>query len=346
MSKRRFRLPGGAGSDFIPDLCRPPILFLLVLVTELLALVVVLALSGVAPMDWELLGLVSFQFQCVAVLSAGILCALRDRLGRWPDWLAGAVSYTLVLLVATAVSLFGQWLLLERWQEPQLDWPLLVRDLFIAAIIAGIALRYLYLQQQLRNQQQAELRARVQALQSRIRPHFLFNSLNSLASLIAIDPERAEQLVEDLADLFRASLAEPALVPLERELALCRRYAAIEQLRLGERLQIQWHVEADTQERTIPGLLLQPLLENAVFHGIEPRSEGGGIDVEVSERAGKVHIVIRNPLPPERRTPARGNRMALDNVRHRLAAHYGPAGRLSSREEQGIFVTEISYPVG
>ncbi len=336
----------GNGSPFIPDLCRPQALLLLVLVTELLALMLVVATSGLRPFDWEALGLVSFQMQCVAILSAALLCALRLRLNRWADRLAGSVCYLLILAVSAVTSLAGQWLLQGFWQWLTPDWWLLGRDLLITAIIAGVALRYLYLQQQLHNQQQAELRARVQALQSRIRPHFLFNSLNSIASLIAIDSNTAERLVEDLAELFRASLAEPALVPLEDELALCRHYMDIEQLRLGERLQVDWQLALGETPVTMPSLLLQPLLENAVFHGIEPRPEGGRVEISIRVEAGWLTAIIRNPAPPPG-APGKsgGNRMALDNIRHRLAAIYGPSARLSSSREGAIFTTEISYPV-
>lgn len=339
--------PGDSAEQFIPDLCRPPVLLLLIVVAELLALALVLAAAGLHPFNWEMLGLVSFQIQCVAVLSAGLLCALRPQLGRWPDIYAGSVCYLLVLLLSALISLAGQWLLQGFWQPLQPDWWLLGRDLVITAIIAGVALRYMYLQQQLRNQQEAELRARVQALQSRIRPHFLFNSLNSIASLIGSDPNTAERLVEDLAELFRASLAEPALVPLETELALCRHYMDIEQLRLGRRLQVDWHLDIGDQSPTMPSMLLQPLLENAIFHGIEPRAEGGKVDIAITVRDGWLTAVIRNPVPAEK-APGKngGNHMALDNIRHRLTAHYGPSARLSSRREGAIFITEITYPAG
>ncbi len=206
-------------NSFLPNLCAPPAVLVLVLVAELLALLLAMINRGLAPFSWDAVALYSFQVQWIVLVSAVLLCRLQPSLNRWSPVRAGAVSYGLVLLVTLVFSLLGQWLMQAFLGAP---WTLnlwhLAENLLTAAILAGIGLRYLYLQQQLRNQQQAELNARIQALQSRIRPHFLFNSLNSIASLIATAPERAERAVEDLASLFRASLAEPALIPLSREL--------------------------------------------------------------------------------------------------------------------------------
>jgi two-component system sensor histidine kinase AlgZ len=261
-----------------------------------------------------------------------------------------------VLSITFVLSILGQWVLhafyggflperhfsLDIWQ--------LMTSMLIAAILAGITLRYLYLQQQLRNQQQVELQARIQALQSRIRPHFLFNSMNSIASLIASAPETAERVVEDLSELFRASLAEPAMIPIARELTLCRHYLDIEKLRLGERLDIDWQVEALHQRIEIPSLLLQPLLENAVFHGIEPLPKGGRITIQVSLKAQQVAIKISNPVPfamqhQKNTSGSRNNRMARDNIRHRLLAHYGNRARFSTVIDNDTFTTIITYPI-
>eukprot|EP01031_Cornospumella_fuschlensis_P016430 gene16430-20080_t len=147
--------------------------------------------------------------------------------------------------------------------------------------MSALLLRYFFLQSQWRRQQQAELRARIESLQARIRPHFLFNSLNSIASLVVIDPYKAEQAVLDLSDLFRASLAKPGtLVSWAEELELSKRYLSIEQYRLGERLQLDWQVDDVPDDLPIPQLTLQPLLENALIYGIQPRIEGGLVRVE------------------------------------------------------------------
>lgn len=350
-------------SDFLPDLCTSQAVFLLVLVAELLAVLLTSASVGLRQLNWDTLALVSFQVQWIALASAALLCRLRSYLRRSKPTLAGTVSYLLVLGVTLVMSIIGQWVLhLFEGRALHnglfaLDGWLLASNLLTAAILAGIVLRYLYLQQQLHNQQEAELHARIQALQSRIRPHFLFNSMNSIASLIASDPDTAERVVEDLSALFRASLAEPTLIPLEQELTLCRHYLDIEKLRLGERLRVEWEIAPLPNGLMIPGLLLQPLLENAVFHGIEPLPKGGRISIQIFVKKSQVVIKITNPVPlasPHNASKnlgdaasngaSRHNRMARANIRHRLHAHYGAAARLSNAIDRDTFTTLITYP--
>lgn len=352
-------LPVEPASPFLPDLCSSQSVFLLVLVAELLAvLLTISASSGLQHFSWDKLAMISVQVQWIVVFSAIVLCRLRFWLGRQDHARAGAVAYALVLAIALVLCIAGQWIVFGasglafiEEQHFSLDGWLLLNNMVIAAILAGILLRYLYLQQQLRNQQQAEMQARIQALQSRIRPHFLFNSMNSIASLIATEPDTAERVVEDLSELFRASLAEPSLIPLERELQLCKHYLEIEQLRLGRRLQLDWQINSCNPNIKIPSLMLQPLVENAIFHGIEPLPKGGKITVKVSQNDKQLSIVISNPYllakKPQRNSEhaQRHNRMALDNIRRRLTAHFGTAARLSSSAENGVFTTYIFCPL-
>lgn len=341
---------------FLPDMCTLQAVFLLVMLGELLALALTLADSGLSGFDWEDLGFRSFLVQWIVLLSAALLCPLRFRLSRLPPWAAGAACYLLVLTVTLVCSVLGIWGV-DGWQEE--DGPILLGNLILSAIFAGIVLRYLYVQQQWSNQQKAELRARIQALQSRIHPHFLFNSMNSIASLIATEPEKAERMVEDLSGLFRASLAEPGLVPLVEELDLCRQYMAIEQIRLGERLQVQWRVDPALEDGQhpcpIPSLLLQPLLENAIQHGVQPLAAGGIVNIDIALDNSRVDVCVRNPVPVEAAS-GRGNRMALENIRHRLLAHFGPTATFQVKTEtvqvktetDGVesrqFVAKLSYP--
>ncbi|MDO8342077.1 MAG: histidine kinase [Cellvibrio sp.] len=352
-------LPAEPANPFLPDLCSSQSVFLLVLVAELLAvLLTISASSGLQHFNWDKLALISVQVQWIVVFSAVALCRLRFWLGRQDHVRAGAASYALVLGITFILCIAGQWIIYGASgmafigdQEFNFDGWLLLNSMVIAAILSGILLRYLYLQQQLRNQQQAEMQARIQALQSRIRPHFLFNSMNSIASLIATDPDTAERVVEDLSELFRASLAEPTLIPLGRELELCKHYLDIEQLRLGRRLQLDWQVSSCNPAIKIPSLMMQPLVENAIFHGIEPLPKGGTITVKVSQNDKQLSIVISNPYllaKKNHRTSEqaqRHNRMALDNIRRRLTAHFGTAARLSSSAENGIFTTYIFCPL-
>ncbi len=346
--------------DFLPNLCNPQSVLLLVLVAELIALLLTLNASFLPLFSWDSLALYSFQIQWISLISASAVCRMRPWLRTRTPVQAGLASYAVVILTTLVMSVAGQYLLqgfetgmFARGQSFHFDGWQVFNNLITSAILSGITLRYLYLQQQLRNQQQAELHARIQALQSRIRPHFLFNSMNSIASLIGSDPELAERVIEDLAELFRASLAEPTLIPLEREITLCRRYLEIEQLRLGKRLTVDWQIQTQNDEIKIPSLMLQPLVENAIFHGIEPMPKGGTVCIKISQAKNQLMIAITNPYPlikkaaTQAQTPSqdRHNRMALDNIRHRLQVHYGNAARLSSSEEQGVFTTYIFCPL-
>lgn len=357
MTKTNNKSPNG---DFLPNLCNPQSVLLLVLVAELIALLLTLNASFLPLFSWDSLALYSFQIQWISLISALLICHMRPWLRTWTPVQAGLASYGVVLATTLIMSVLGQYLLqgfatgmFMRGQTFHLNGWQLFNNLLTSAILSGITLRYLYLQQQLRNQQQAELQARIQALQSRIRPHFLFNSMNSIASLISSDPELAEHVIEDLAELFRASLAEPTLIPLEREITLCRRYLEIEQLRLGKRLTVDWQIHTSGDEIKIPSLMLQPLVENAIFHGVEPMPKGGTVCIKISQAKNQLMIAITNPYPlikktpPQAQTPSqdRHNHMALDNIRHRLQVHYGNSARLSSSEEQGVFTTYIFCPL-
>lgn len=313
----------------LPHLCSPNALLLLVIVGELLALLLALAERGVGDLSWAHLGLVSFLLQWIVLTSAVILCRLQPVLRRLSPLWAGLCGYLLILLCTFVFTALGQWLL-KGLGRGFIDWEEVLTHVLIAAVLGGVVLRYLYLQQQLYLQKQAELRSRIQALQARIEPHFLFNSLNSIASLIAVDAPLAERQVEDLSDLLRASLAEPALISAERELALCLSYVHIEQARLGERLRLSWSVEPLPGEALLPNLALQPLVENAIRYGVDPAPEGGEVSVHARQKSDELVVHISNSLP-DAQTAEReaGNRMALDNIRHRLAAHFGEAAELA-----------------
>lgn len=330
---------------FLPDLCATQSLLLVVLVSQLVAILVVLARSGLSGFDWPNFGLVSFAAIWVAVPGAFLLCKLRPMLARLPlAWGAGC-AYSLVLALTAVVSAGGLMFIRQRWQLPAGDWESLLVNVLLAAIVTGIMFRYLYLQQRLSLQQQAELRARLDALQARIHPHFLFNSMNIIASLIPTRPEAAEQAVEDLSELFRASLARAGTeVTLAHELELCRRYLALEALRLGERLTVEWQVDDAPEQLPIPLLTLQPLLENAVVHGIQPRVDGGTIRVSIQYQQGRVEVLVSNPVADEGLQQG-GNRMALDNIRDRLINLYGDDVLLDFNRSDTLAVVRLAYPV-
>jgi two-component system, LytTR family, sensor histidine kinase AlgZ len=220
--------------------------------------------------------------------------------------------------------------------------PSLPRTLAITLLAAASLLAYFHLHTRAFSPALAE--ARLQALQARIRPHFLFNSLNAVLSLIRRDPKRAERSLEDLADLFRTLMADARqFVRLADEIALLERYADIEQLRLGDRLRITWELDAAPSDALLPPMVLQPLLENAVYHGVEPGTGVGDVLVRVERRGDRVLATIENPHL-EAGGQRAGNRMALDNIRERLALFFDAEARLETRIANGRYRVDIEIP--
>ncbi len=214
----------------------------------------------------------------------------------------------------------------------------------LALTAAAVALLLAYFRLFAKAYSPALADARLQALQARIRPHFLFNSLNAVLSLIRRDPKRAEHALEDLADLFRTLMSDARqFTRLADEITLLERYAAIEQLRLGERLRITWEMDAAPADALLPPLVLQPLLENAVYHGIEPATASGEILVHLERRGERVLARIENPFVPEQAHRS-GNRIALDNIRQRLVLFFDAEARIESRVEGGRYRVEIEMP--
>ena len=329
----------------IPDLCNAPALSIVVLVGELLVLVLLFA-GG--PFTWEALALKSLYVQWVVLMSAGALCGTRRWLSQMGLARGALLAFVMITVLTFLVSLGADRVVAGTmsYRVVPVNWLPIGKQLGIACIIAGMVLRYFYVQQQLREQEQSELQSRIQALQSRIRPHFLFNSMNIIASLISVDPETAESVVEDLSELFRASLNDAGnQVLLTEELELCERYVRIEQLRLGDRLKVAWDIGEYPDNLRIPLLTLQPLLENAIYHGIQPLPEGGTITLMLRYDRNSVSVRITNPLPPpEYRTQSQGNKMAVNNIRSRLNVLYNDAAELTAEAEGGIYVTTLRYP--
>jgi two-component system sensor histidine kinase AlgZ len=222
------------------------------------------------------------------------------------------------------------------------------RTAVLAALAAAFMLAYFRLHAKAFSPALAE--ARLQALQARIRPHFLFNSLNAVLGLIRRDPKRAERALEDLADLFRTLMSDARqFVRLEDEIALLERYADLEQLRLGDRLRITWELDAAAPDALLPPLVLQPLLENAVYHGVEPGTGVGEVLVRIERQGDRVRVRIENPLVDPAEAGASGagrtgNRMALDNIRERLALFFDAEARLDTGTAAGRYRIDIDMP--
>ena len=259
---------------------------------------------------------------------------LLRRLPYWPACI-GVVALALALAAATRSEL-GQFAGVG-----------LARVLAFTAASATIVLAYLSLH--VRAYSPALADARLQALQARIRPHFLFNSLNAVLALVRSDPRRAERTLEDLADLFRALVSDGrSLVRLADEISLLERYAAIEQLRLGERLRMSWDLDQAPVDALLPPLVLQPLLENAVYHGVEPGTGIGDVLVRIERKGDRVHMLVENPAHLQdaggKASVRTGNHMALDNIRERLMLFFDAEARLETRSEGGRHRVEIEFP--
>jgi two-component system sensor histidine kinase AlgZ len=336
---------------FLPDFCRIPLVFGVVLTAELLAIVLTLAAPGTVMDFWQRLGMLSLFVQLIALTGAGVLCLLRPLLARLDDRAAAAAAWCLLMAVTALVS-WAAHALLPWGAESPLPADgltgLLVRSLGICALVGVLLLRYLYLHALWRRQVEAEAEARFQKLQARIRPHFLFNSLNTIASLIHTDPDLAEELLQDLADLFRAALGSDGgtAATLATELELSRRYLHLERQRLGERLRVEWDVDDLPGDAALPALILQPLVENAVYHGIQPSRRPGLIRISGRYRRGQVNLSVRNSLPEAGAADKRpaGNRMAMDNVRQRLTAMYPGAARLIEARVEGDYQVRLVFP--
>jgi len=333
--------------DLIPDLCQGRGVLWVVLFSEALVIVLILLSSGALDFSWEQFGLLSLYVQWMVLVCAAGLCRLRQHLPPLNANVITAICFVMVMLVNLVLSIFTQWAMNHFIYEIY-GWDWLLRNQLITAILVALLLHYFYVQMQGKLRARSELQSRVQALHSRIRPHFLFNSMNIIASLIHVDPDKAEQAVEDLSELFRASLKEAGTeVSLKQELELCKKYTYIEQLRLGERLAVEWDISAP-ESMPIPLLTLQPIIENAIYHGIAPCPNGGTVNVSVKQNEEWANIRVENPLPSRTINNDRketGNQMALENIRHRLHALYGESVTMKVEQTDQVYIMNIQYPV-
>jgi two-component system sensor histidine kinase AlgZ len=342
--------PSLARTPWLPDLCRLPRIAAGLGVAE--GVVLVLALAPRAEDSWSFaeFSAASLFALWLALIVAVSLCKARPWIDALPRWLGIVVAVALPVGVAALGATIVYRIDIGLQTGLSLPYGEGLRFVSSVALLAGLisggALRYFYVREQWQAELQAQAKAQVEALQARIKPHFLFNSMNTIASLVRSDPVTAERAVEDLADLFRAALgAGEGNATLAEELALCERYLSIEGLRLGERLRVHWDV-AEPLPRTmrLPRLLLQPLVENAIVHGIARLPEGGVVDIRLAERDGALHASIRNPTLPLRERDT-GNRHAQDNVARRLAYHFGPKATLTRAYADGYYVCELTLPL-
>lgn len=268
-----------------------------------------------------------------------LLYALNPQLARMPFWKGAAAALAGVTMVTLIVIQLGGDLYMPPWEHGNFRrW----RSLLVA--VGGAALLLAYFRLRTQALSPAIYRARLQALQARIRPHFLFNCINTVLSIVRSDPKRAESALEDMSDLFRMAMAhDQELVRLNREVELARHYLALEQLRLGERLKVNWHIDDLPPDALVPPLILQPLLENAVYHGIEPLSEGGAIDIHLGRHGGEMRLEVYNPRS-EPGARHQGNKLALDNIRERLALLFDIEAQYTVESGPDFYRVAIAMP--
>ena len=269
------------------------------------------------------------------LLALGLLAALRDPLRHLPLRLGQLVVVILAGGLAYAQNLF--------WQSLGFgDSGNALRPVLLAMAATVVLLGYFELRARAFSPAQAE--ARLAALNARIRPHFLFNSLNAVLSLIRARPQQAEAALESLSDLFRAAMRDPGeMISLADEIALGKQYFELERLRLGERLAVDWQIGAVSMNLPIPPLMLQPLLENAVYHGIEPSPEGGTVSVSITQHGDELRIAIANPNTGQSQHAA-GNHIAVANIRERLALYYDLEARLEIEAGEQFYEVRIILP--
>jgi two-component system sensor histidine kinase AlgZ len=338
---------------FLPDFCRGWIVFNVVVIAEMLAIVVTLVIPRyiVSPYLLQNLLLISIFVQWVALSGTAVLCLTHRYLNRLPKLQALGMAYLLLLTTTWLVTEATVWLLWFAGQtaSPRPQWAthLLIVTVTIGAFVYALLLRYLVAKHELKQRTVSEERTRIQALLSRIRPHFVFSSMNIIASLIRSDPKKAESAIEDMADLFRMMLNQnEMLVPLKNELDVAQKYLAIETLRLDNRLTVDWDVGKFPRKAAMPVLTLQPLLENAIRHGVEPAPAGGIISVRLWEHENRIYIRIMNPIPRVRARRVEGDQsMSLEDIRLRFYSHYGDAARLDYGSEGDHFVVTAVLPI-
>jgi two-component system, LytTR family, sensor histidine kinase AlgZ len=358
---------------FLPDFCQWRFIGSGLLLAQLLAIVLMLSPTD-GQRDWTTLLNISLFTHLVMLSCALVLCLSRSWLEKQSKFLAATVSYVLVLIITLFYSHFA-W---EIMVDPVIEIPsqqllrmkdigitihvqegdgsilpskyawFMLRNLAISMIVGAIALRYFYLSYHWKRTTQEEADFRVQALQARINPHFLFNSMNTIAMLTHVDANLAERAILDLAELFRASLGDAKnRVPLSEELTLCKQYLNIEGFRLGNRLKVQWILDTIPPDALVPKLSLQPLLENAIYYGIQPLPEGGTICVTGLTDGHFIKIDIDNPLPPPNSQPIQrgsGYHIAIDNLRQRLAVFYGKRARLELFSDGQFYRVSLRFP--
>ena len=334
---------------YLPDFCAAGTVFIILLVAELVA--IVLTLASNAPEGQFLLSLskTSFFVLWLALLGTAIMCKLRGWLERAGKTRAFVLGFLLLVGLSLLIAELA-------WQLPirlvgvnvinDTHADFLLRTLAISAIFIALAMRYLYVSSEWRRSIVLEAQARISALQALIRPHFLFNSMNTIASLTRSDPRQAEEAVEDLSDLLRASLSGTRnQTSIKEELEVAAIYHRIEKLRLGDRLNVRWDIAELPMRARIPSLTIQPLIENAIYHGIELLPDGGDVVVSGKRDGRYLQIAVSNPVAPGKSRGKDGNKMTMANIRQRFELAYGSRASVDINDADDRYTVTLRFPI-
>jgi two-component system sensor histidine kinase AlgZ len=348
LAKAADAQPTSDAQAYLPDFCAGAPILIVLVVAELVAIVLTLAAHTEAGDFLTELAIISLYVLWLALLSCAVLCLARrwvERIGKTRGFIIAYLLLVLLCLVLAEIA----WQVTLRFGEATViadsHQGFLFRTFAISSIVLALAMRYLYVSSEWRRSIVQEAEARISALQALMRPHFLFNTMNTIASLVRTAPESAEQAIEDLSDLLRANLASTTnRVSLGEELEVATIYERIEKLRLGDRLKVDWQLSELPKQALIPSLTLQPLLENAIYHGIEQLPAGGEIKVVGTLRDKRLRIEIRNPRPTRNRRSS-GHRMALENIRQRFQLAYSGDAKLDINESEDAYCVTLSFPL-
>lgn len=333
---------------YLPDFCSAGSVFIVVMVAELLAILLTLASSPESGRFMIELAKTSLFVLWLALLSSLVMCAFRDQLESAGKTRAFTLSFVVLLLLSLALAEIA-WQITRAFSDLAIindtHAGFLVRTFAISAIIIALAMRYLYVSSEWRRSVVLEAQARISALQALIRPHFLFNSMNTIASLTRSNPRQAEEAVEDLSDLLRANLGGSGdRTTLKSELEVAAIYQRIEKLRLGDRLNVRWDVSALPMRALIPSLVIQPLLENAIYHGIESLPDGGDVIVTGKRDGDYLTITVTNPVAATTSRSRSGNKMAMTNIQQRFELAYDARAHVHVDEDDDTFSVQLRFP--
>jgi len=321
----------------LPDFCNLGVMLRILILANVMGLSAALVRSArLSDMLGEVQQ-VSLIMQPALLISLIALCLLKKPLQRlsYPWGIGVVLGVALCSVTAVHQLIASRIFLVEGLGQLNRYW-------LLTLLMSGALLTYFNMRSRILSPAIGE--ARLQALQARIRPHFLFNSINAVMSLVRSEPQRAERALQDMADLFRVLMRENReLVRLEDEVNLCWQYLELESLRLGDRLKIAWHIDKMPKDAMVPPLILQPILENAVYHGIEPGSGTGEISVNIFHSRDQVQLAIKNPYLQEGSHHA-GNKMAMQNIRERLSLHFDAEARLKCEVQGDFYLVQISMP--